>query len=100
MRHEIGSSLVQVVPPPGTRLLALGNILLAIGLATMAVPTMIEVAKFSWSTEQGGHGPIVLATGLWLLWRELTAAKPTIQRGKLLPGLLMMAPLIAVFVRR
>ena len=31
---------------------------------------MLGVARFGWSTEQGGHGPLVLVTGLWLLWRE------------------------------
>lgn len=40
----------------------------------MAIPTMITVARFSWSTEQGGHGPLVLATGLWLMWREVPNA--------------------------
>ena len=43
-----------------------------IGCAALVIPVMVEVARFSWSTEQGGHGPIVLATGLWLLWREVT----------------------------
>lgn len=45
------------------------------GLAAMAVPTFIRVAEQSWSTETGAHGPIVAASGAWLLfhtWR----AKP------------------------
>lgn len=90
--------MVQVVPPPGARRVSLPNILLAIGIAVLVWPTMIEVAKVSWSTEQGGHGPIVLATGMWLLWRELTAAKPVIQPGKLLIGLVLLVPLIAIFI--
>ena len=51
--------------------LSLADFVLLVGCALMVVPTMIGVAKVSWSTEQGGHGPIVLATGIWLLWREL-----------------------------
>ena len=90
--------MVQVVPPPSARLVSAPNILLAIGIAVLVLPTMIGVAKFSWSTEQGGHGPIVLATGAWLLWRELTAAKPAAQPGKLLTGLLMLLPLIVIFI--
>lgn len=43
---------------------------LLIGFAALAIPTMATVARVSWSTEQGGHGPLVLATGIWLLWRE------------------------------
>jgi exosortase len=42
---------------------------LAAGAILFAFPTMVFVARESWSTEQGAHGPIVLATGLWLLHR-------------------------------
>lgn len=42
---------------------------LMVGLALVVVPTMAFVARVSWSTESGAHGPIVLFTGLWLLWR-------------------------------
>jgi exosortase len=90
--------MAQLVPAPRWRQLSLPNVLLAIGIAVLVVPTMIQVAKFSWSTEQGGHGPIVLVTGIWLLWRELKAAAPAIRSGKLLPGLAMLAPLLAIFI--
>lgn len=40
------------------------------GLALLIVPTMIFVGNETWSGEQGAHGPIVLMTGLWLLWRK------------------------------
>jgi exosortase len=48
--------------------------LLAIGVLAVAVPTLYGVATQSWITEQGAHGPIVLATALWLFarrWNEL-----------------------------
>lgn len=98
MRHEGKSLLAEVVPPPGRQLLSLPNLLLAIGLAVLVLPTMIQVAKVSWSTEQGGHGPIVLVTGIWLLWREIKEASPAVRPGKLGLGLAMMAPLIAIFI--
>ena len=44
--------------------------LLAIGVLLLVLPTMSGVATESWSTEQGAHGPIVLATALWLFWRR------------------------------
>jgi exosortase B len=44
---------------------------LAIGCLLLALPTMVQVARDTWSTEQGGHGPLVFATGLWAIWREL-----------------------------
>lgn len=46
------------------------NLILVLGLAAVAVPTLTYVARESWSTEQGAHGPIVLATGLWLFFRQ------------------------------
>jgi exosortase len=38
-----------------------------IGLLFIVVPTMLRIAQQSWTTEMGAHGPIVLATGSWLL---------------------------------
>jgi exosortase len=46
------------------------NWLLIAGIAAIAFPTMLYVARESWSTEQGAHGPIVFATGLWMLHRQ------------------------------
>lgn len=47
----------------------LGAAVLLLGLLLVVGPTMVFVAQQSWSTEAGGHGPIVLATGLWLGWK-------------------------------
>lgn len=53
---------------------------LCLGAITMAAPTLLFVARETWSTEQGAHGPIVLMTGIWLLVRlwplAVRAAKP------------------------
>lgn len=53
---------------------------LIIGALALAVPTFMRLGSQVWSMEIGAHGPIVLATGAWLLWRKwgaLTeAAKP------------------------
>jgi exosortase len=43
--------------------------MLAVGGLAIAIPTLAFVARESWSTEQGAHGPIVLMTGIWLLVR-------------------------------
>lgn len=43
---------------------------LAFGLLVMAIPTLIGMGRESWSTEAGSHGPIVLATGFWLLFHN------------------------------
>lgn len=43
--------------------------LLWLGAASLIVPTIAELAQQYWSIEEGSHGPIVLATGVWLLLR-------------------------------
>ena len=98
MRHENSSTLVQVAPPSPGRIASPANLIFALGVAALMLPSMIEVARVSWSTEQGGHGPIVLATGIWLLVRELRAAKPERRPGALIPGLLLLIPLLALFM--
>ena len=52
-----------------------------VAAALMAVPALQQLGKIVWSTEQGAHGPIILATGLWLLVRELPAAMPLARAG-------------------
>lgn len=62
------------------------------------IPPMIEVARFNWSTEQGGHGPIVLATGLWLLVREYREAKSLRKCGSWLVAFAALAMLLPIFI--
>lgn len=73
--------------------------LLAIGAAALIGPTLYGVASQSWITEQGAHGPIVLATALWLFvrrWHEVRAlAAPGDGRIALL-GFLLVAPVYVV----
>ncbi len=50
------------------------------GLLAVAIASFINLAQQSWSIEAGAHGPIVLATGLWLLFQSradiLAGARP------------------------
>jgi exosortase len=57
---------------------AFAPLILLVGLALVVIPTMTFVARVSWSTESGAHGPIVLFTGLWLLWRLWPEARPLV----------------------
>jgi exosortase len=75
-------------------------IVLALGVLAIAAPTLAFVARESWSTEQGAHGPIVLATGLWLLVRlwpdaEEVAQRPPVWRVATLLVLTLVAYLLA-----
>ena len=56
---------------------------LLIGFGFLAVPTIVRLAEQVWPLEIGAHGPIVLATGVWLMFHirsELTAlaSKPPV----------------------
>ena len=68
------------------------------GLALLLVPTMIGIATQSWTGEAGVHGPIVLATGIWLFarrWKELQSIQQPGRWGltlaMLVPSLLLYA---------
>jgi exosortase len=47
-----------------------GRLVVLLGLVALTLPTLGYIIDASWSTEAGGHGPIVLVTGLWLIWRN------------------------------
>ena len=42
----------------------------AVGLAALYVPSYLVLSRTIWTTEENGHGPIVLAVFLWLVWRQ------------------------------
>jgi exosortase len=52
--------------------LPIRRVILLAGIFSLVLPTLFAVARQHWSSEEGAHGPIILATGLWLFWR----AKP------------------------
>ncbi|WP_120716534.1 exosortase V [Tsuneonella amylolytica] len=54
-------------------------IVLALAVAIFAIPTMIFVIRVGWSGEEGAHGPIVLSTGLWLLWQQWRSSRSVVQ---------------------
>ena len=43
---------------------------LVIGLMALAIPAALTLGKETWSSEEGAHGPLVLFTAAWLLWRQ------------------------------
>jgi exosortase len=72
--------------------------LLWLGLAAIIIPTMAGVARESWSTEQGAHGPIVLATGIWLVIQLRHQIPPLIRRGNLALTMVLLIPALALYV--
>jgi len=98
MQFESPTSLLRVPSPSYRSSGMLANVILVIGFAALLLPTMTQVARETWSTEQGGHGPIVLATGLWALWRELKSNPVERRLGNLRLGVPVLALCLASFV--
>jgi len=75
-----------------------GSWLLLLALAILAVPTAVTLGQQVWSTEAGAHGPIVLVTGLWLLWRKLPELREMAKPGATWLTVLMLVIALPVYV--
>ena len=73
-----------------------------VGVALLSFPTLQFIATESWTTEQGSHGPLVLASGLWLLFRLMPDAKAVRDRPPLFRGVLpvLLATMLVLAFRR
>ena len=98
MKFENPATLVQTASLPSRRLLTPTNVLVTTCCAVLILPTMLEVAQKSWSTEQGGHGPLVLATGIWAIWRELKGKAIELRPGSLPIALPLLALSLSFFI--
>lgn len=67
---------------------------LGVGLASLAIPTAITLAGQEWNRESGAHGPIVLALGGWLIWRQLPALQRDFHPGP--PAIAFAALLVSL----
>jgi exosortase B len=45
-------------------------VLLAVGFGVLYVPSYLELARLIWPTDEQGHGPIILAVSIWLLFNK------------------------------
>lgn len=89
---------MKVDTPSPPNFVRLANVVLAIGLLALVAPTMFQVARDSWSTEQGGHGPLVLVTGIWAVWRELKGKNIDLAPGNFGLGILLVGLCLCLFV--
>ena len=46
---------------------------LAAAFLVLLVPTVLDLARTVWSTDEQGHGPIIGAVSLWLMWKRRQA---------------------------
>ena len=75
----------------------LGPVLLMVAFCVAYAPSVLRLIDGPWQTEQEGHGPLIIAASLWLVWQsrdELKAAviapAPIIGWVTLLGGLVLM----------
>ncbi len=101
-RNAVNASLATSPRPP-----ALAPSLIAglqrrwplwLAVALLALPTIIGLAKGYWGTEEGAHGPIVLATGIWLMMRHRAAAMEVAERGSALVTGALLAVVLPIYV--
>ena len=68
---------------------------LLLGFAALAIPAIGILANQSWSNETGAHGPLVLFTAAWLLWRQMPEIKKDAKPGQMwLVALIIAASLL------
>ncbi|HEY9236157.1 MAG TPA: exosortase V [Phenylobacterium sp.] len=74
---------------------------LVAGAAALAVPTILSLGDQVWSRESGAHGPIVMLTGGWLIWRKLPQLRLSAESGQawLTAAMLLAALSIYIFGR-
>ena len=70
---------------------------LALGIGALGGLEVWDLARDSWSTESGAHGPLVMAGALAVIWRERHAFAWA-RRQPLWPRALLLGPLLALFV--
>jgi exosortase len=83
---------------PAFRLQDAPTWVLIAGSAALGLPTMATLAGGAWTQESGAHGPIVLATSAWLLWREREVIRTDARPGNLILALPLLVLSLAVYV--
>lgn len=68
-----------------------------LGVVLVAFPTFRYIATQSWTTEQGSHGPLVLASGAWLLFNQWRQVSHLQVRPPLWQVLTLIVPLLVLY---
>ncbi len=71
---------------------------LVLGFAVLAIPTLVSLAQQTWSQEFRDHGPIVLATGAWVLWRQAPEFRRAADPGRVWLTMVVLAGSLIAYV--
>lgn len=74
---------------------------IALGLVALYVPTYVDLANGMWTSEEQGHGPLILAVVAWLIWSQKAVLIDTSSERRPFAGwaLLMLGLLLYVIGR-
>jgi len=78
--------------------LLVAHLFLVVGMAVVFFPTIASLGAGPWSTEAGVHGPLVLATGIWLILRRLPEIRVAARPGSLMVAGTVMAISIVAYI--
>jgi exosortase B len=92
--------MAAVLPPKAAagRAPRLEWLLVALGLGVLYVPVFENLAAWHWRTDDGGHGPIVLAVVAWLTWRRRAVLVAPAERPARAAGYALLLPGLFVYV--
>lgn len=88
----IASTPTRALPPWVTRWP------LIVGFVVLGASTVGTLAREVWTREQGAHGPIILATGAWLISRQAETLRRNTQPSSVWPVLLALFVALPLFV--
>jgi exosortase len=71
---------------------------LLIGIFAIVLPTLHYIATDNWTTEQGSHGPLVMASGLWLLVKQWPQSYPLHERPTMWKAIGLLIPLCLLYI--
>lgn len=72
--------------------------LLILGLAALYLPTYYSLAHHAWGKDENGHGPMILALSLWLIWRDREAIYAASTRPAPVAAFFMIVPAWLLYV--
>lgn len=75
-----------------------GGWLLGLGYLCLLLPTIYRLAEQSWTKDIGAHGPIILATGAWLIWRNRSELLSRTGVGSTWVSGVLLVPSLAAYV--
>ena len=99
-------AIIQTAQPDRSTLLykataALAPLVVIVSFVAAYFPTLTSLIDGPWQTEQEGHGPLIIAATLWLVWQSRRKLQAVTVKPALTPGwMLLIVGLALMFLAR